>query len=139
MYELQIDRPISSDQIHKAISYAFNISNDLIVYVEDWDAAESLEGEVYFTLDIRKGDFPSYLCIYFHGEATRQDFPPELEVAKAITMRLSCKCLISDGSVNPYTWLLVDEACEVCSVSVDADVFGNRGEFYITAREDDTG
>ena len=138
MYDLHLDRHVPIDQIHEAISYIFDIPPDLIVYVEDWEAVEETEAEAYFTLDIRKGEFPSYLCIYFHGEAFRQDFRSEVGAAKAITDRLSCECLISDDTrdpYNPYLWLLVGQDGGVYRVTVDVDAFGNNGEFYITEKE----
>ena len=56
--------------------------------------------------------------------------PTEAEIARRIAETLNCDCLISDDSLNPYTWVRIDAAGHRSVVDVEPDAF-DRNELHI--------
>jgi hypothetical protein len=62
---------------------------------------------------------------------------PRVAAAARLCQLLRCRCLIDDGSSNPYTFLLVDAAGTCRRVGVDVDRWD--GDEYVIDRVLDEG
>lgn len=70
------------------------------------------------------GQFPLMLEIFLRDKRL-EDRDPVLAVM-AISNLLNCRCLMSDGSINPYQWRLIDHA-QIRTVFVDVEGFDEDG------------
>ncbi|MDQ3252991.1 MAG: hypothetical protein M3R15_03635 [Acidobacteriota bacterium] len=132
-----IDRKLTSDEIANAMSKLLSISPAEVLVVDDITKLESRLGEDIHVLCEQvpmKGDFSVRIANYLR-DAGLEKFVEQIG-NEALTGQfcdeLDCRCLISDDSVNPYSWLLVQGTGDVQSVSIDAHRSDeDEGEIFI--------
>ena len=59
--------------------------------------------------DRAKGDFSTRICIYFRKLALKDIKYSEEQFFRKLSQILKCKCLISDDTNNPFTWILLED------------------------------
>lgn len=76
------------------------------------------------------GDFPTLLSVSANLLADL----PRIHTVARLCQLLRCRCLVDDGLVNPFTFLLVDGSGKSRKVSVDVDRWV-RDEYVIGRME----
>ena len=57
----------------------------------------------------------------------------ELDLARGLCRALHASALVSDGSMDPYTMLLVDRRGDVVRVGLDSDVLDQDGRYRVAS------
>lgn len=110
----------------RALARAYEITSDEVSLLESIQEFDFTNVRLIVQKTFLGGEFPTHLAIHTH-------LAPETDSAlsRRICAELATRAVISDDSVNPWTWLLVTPDGEVRSVWVDAESLDDRGEFRI--------
>lgn len=73
------------------------------------------------------GEFGTIVSLYLKHEVVAAT---ERGVAREIARVGKCRCLVDDGSVNPYRWILIEAAGSEGAVLLDADGFDEEPERF---------
>jgi hypothetical protein len=132
-YDIHIARHLSREQALDCIAHVFGVARDEVIILQDYEQIIPLPpGRIVCGTRQRTGEFPTTLEI-FVGEQVEQALP-EHEVASRIARFLPADCLISDDSLNPFSWTLVSADGKVQQVFVDTDAL-DRDELRINRRQ----
>jgi hypothetical protein len=117
--DVLLDRGVGKDEVRSGLCSLFGLEARQVAVVE---ADDELTGQVTPDLVFCRiyrlgGDFPTLLSLSEGLSACL----PRVATASRLCRLLGCCCLVDDGSVNPYTFLLVDEGGQARQVAVDVD------------------
>ena len=134
IWEMLIDRHLTANEIVTTVSELLLISLADILIVDDITSVKvSPKTRVVCENTAIGGDFSMLLSIYL-----RDPNLGELDI-KALTGQFSnmlrCKCLISDESVNPYSWLLIQGTTDCQIVYLDSDKLDEKEEYVVKTSE----
>jgi hypothetical protein len=126
--DVLLDRQVSKDVIHSGLCRLFSLRPEQVTVLEggeregDRDNAELVLCEVYRL----GGDFPTLLSLW---EGLSAPLPP-IPTAARLCQLLGCRCLVDDGTVDPFTFLLVEQGGQARPVGVDTERC-DRDEYVI--------
>ncbi|NER46418.1 MAG: hypothetical protein F6J92_06935 [Symploca sp. SIO1A3] len=134
IWEVLIDRHLTANEIVTTVSELLLISLADILIVDDITSVKvNPKTRVVCENTAIRGDFSMLLSIYL-----RDPNLGELDI-KALTGQFSnmlrCKCLISDESVNPYSWLLIQGTTDCQIVYLDSDKLDEKEEYVVKTSE----
>ncbi|NET57174.1 MAG: hypothetical protein F6K47_13730 [Symploca sp. SIO2E6] len=134
IWEMLIDRNLTADEIATTISDLLLIPLADILVVDDITSVNiDLKTKVVCENTAIGGDFSMMLSIYL-----RDPNLGKLDI-KASTGQFSsmlrCKCLISDESANPYSWLLIQGTTDCQIVYLDPDKLDENEEYLVKTIE----
>jgi hypothetical protein len=115
--DVLLDREVGKDEVLSGLCSLFGLEPGQAIAVEaDEEPGEQGTPELVFCCVHRLGgDFPILLSLSEGLSAAL----PRIAVASSLCRLLGCRCLVDDGSVNPYTFLLVDQGGQARQVAVD--------------------
>ncbi|HDN25832.1 MAG TPA: hypothetical protein ENG03_01795 [Thioploca sp.] len=116
-FDLLIDQKLEANKLQKAISQVLEVEPENILVcneVSDVPLATSISSLVVLAEVL--GEFVLLLAFYFKESYVGIDSP--IEIAKRLSTKLECQCLISDDEINPYTMLRVDIEAHVQQVAL---------------------
>ena len=126
MFDFHIDRVVPDDELGAALSRVFDApSIRLITELESPDDFNDVE--LLGVRWVNDGDFPLHVSIY----PQKNVFEREPALAQKLCAALETRCLISDDSYNPCSWILVD-AMNTKNVLLDANRF-DHDEMVLSA------
>jgi hypothetical protein len=131
--DVLIDVEVEQDEVRSALCALLSLPAETVAVVESYEdlAAHAPEATVAcLVARLFKGDFPTLLSLFAEIKADI----PRIVTAARLCRLLRCRCLVDDGSNNPYTFLLVDAAGSCRWVSVDVDRW-DRHEYVIDRME----
>ena len=117
--DVMIDHLITKEQLTLALAEACSILAGEVFILEEPDEYPELDSHVKIMCKLYHitGDFPVHLSINVFNPRIRN---LELEITmQKFSEKLKCKCLIDDGSLDPYSMLLVDGLTDMHQVSID--------------------
>lgn len=114
---IEINLSVSAEpaSVKPALAAALEVPADALAVAASWHELGGSAG-LACCVQRRGGDFPTSLEIRVVERG-----PDPKSLAKALANILGCECLISDDSVNPFTWVLVSRDGAMTSVAVDPD------------------
>ena len=117
--DVMIDHLITKEQLALALAEACSILVGQVFIVGDPDECPDLDSHIKIMCKLYHmiGDFPIHLSINVFNPYIRN---LELGITmQKFSEKLKCKCLIDDGSLDPYSMLLVDGLNDMYQVSID--------------------
>jgi hypothetical protein len=129
--DVLLDREVGKEAARLALCSLFSLRPEETAIVESSEElATRTRDALCLCLLVRLagGDFPTLLRV----DANLPSGLPRIPTAARLCRLLGCRCLVSDGSVNPFTFLLVDAGGECRRVAVDVDRM-DRDEYVIAA------
>jgi hypothetical protein len=127
--DLLIDREVGTDEVRSAIYSLLCLRPEQAAVMEDYEEVAASGGDLRLlclVVRLGGGDFPTLLS----ANAGMLAELPRIRTAAGLCRLLRCRCLVDDGSVNPFTFLLVDGSGRPRYVGVDVDRW-DRGEYVI--------
>src|SRR5262245_32749592 len=126
--DVLLDREVARDVILFGLCSLFGLHPGQVTVVEgDEEPDDSVNGETVFCrIDRLGGDFPTLLSLS-EGLSARL---PRIPSTAQLCRLLGCRCLVADGALNPFTFLLVDEEGQARRVAVEVDRW-DRNEYVI--------
>jgi hypothetical protein len=128
IWEITLQKEIDEATLKGALAAALHVSPDEVSVVDSIENAPSSFPVVAERRSIG-GDFPCHLSLYM-GEAFAST--DELEGARTLCTLLDVQALISDKSLNPYMWLLIDKVAEPRPLEVDQEALDERNQFCLS-------
>jgi hypothetical protein len=131
--DVLIDVEVEQDEVRSALCALLSLSAEAVAIVASYEdlAAQAPEPTAAcLVARLSAGDFPTLLSL-FEGITAHM---PRITTAARLCQLLRCRCLVDDGSNNPYTFVLVDAAGKCRHVSVDVDRW-DRHEYVIDRME----
>lgn len=112
IYEGLISRNISNSELKNILSKIFDVDRQKIFITKDvYDINIRLEDDIEILGEqTAMREFLSKISIYLRSQNLKQKNLAEEKVFKDICNFISCKCLISDDSHNPFTMILLDSS-----------------------------
>lgn len=111
IFEALITKRINNEQLSEIISNILDISSQDILTINnicDRGIAVNDNIKILVENDRAKGDFSTRICIYFRKLNFKDIKYSEEQFFRKLSQLLKCKCLISDDTNNPFTWILLD-------------------------------
>jgi hypothetical protein len=134
--EIEVSRAPHDDALLCALSSVFGVSPGAVAIVESLEDAAAVD-DPSITILVERwrqgGEFPLHVRVYLRGPDPRaavSDQEASLGYVKRLSHELDSTCLIADGSVNPYSMLLVRPTGDVTTVLLDSDAL-ERDEYVI--------
>jgi hypothetical protein len=126
-----VQREVSDGEAKNAIAALFEIGSDAVLIVPDLASLTSDESDRQVLC--HKFSLPGgqYRCVLSLHEGRFMNLP-RVQTALKLSGILSSDCLISDESVNPYSFTLVGS---LRPVMVRAERLGSVGEYEVIASE----
>jgi hypothetical protein len=124
--DILITRDVPERDVAATMASVFGIESDRVLVIDD---LMTFEGDIIDEIGIlcerrpAAGDFVLSLTIYLRDDAL-EAFAEAHEVGILIGRMCQiwdCAALVSDDSVNPYSWLLVRGPDDIQPVHVDAE------------------
>lgn len=107
--EFLVDRNLTENEIANAIAQLFSIAlTDVLVVDDIVETDVSDQVRVLCERMSVEGDFSIRLSIYLRDSNLEQS-DSTLKIGQFCEL-LNCQCLVSDESVNPYQWRLVQSS-----------------------------
>ena len=112
LHDIHLDIQPTAAQLSSAVARALGVLVDRLRVIDVTDGGtDAVSHDVVAVRARGKGEFALSLSI--------PSKDPELFVAARLAKILSCRALISDLTVNPYLWILVDDQGAITHVAVD--------------------
>lgn len=134
--DIIVDRMLTDDEIISAISYLFSVPRaDVLVIGDTAELLTKFRDNIQVICERQptKGEFPMMLSIIPRSDETERfakEGNDELLIGQFCGI-LSCKCLASDASIAPYSWLLIEGAGEARLVELNAERLDQDESEYI--------
>jgi hypothetical protein len=131
--DVLLDRKVDAAEVRSALCALLSFGSGEVAVVESQEQVATLDGEVpllCMLFRLGDGDFPTLLSI--NGYLLPDQ--PRIRTVARLCRLLGCRCLIDDGSISPFTFLLVDGGGGSWKVGVDPDRT-NRDEYVIRSIE----
>jgi hypothetical protein len=124
--EVHLDSTPPPAQLRDALGFAARVRPDRLVFVllDELPGPPLRPGEILVMVTERDGEFTLSLGL----SSTQQ----EITVAARLARSLGCRALVSDRSLNPYTWTLITREGSILQAHVDVDVLNEREALTIT-------
>jgi len=128
--EFLLDRQLSNNELEVLLATAFGINaGDILIFNEgDWPTSVSDNIRLICDAHHKGGEFSRYVSLYL------QDYSLEPLNDNKLIPRICgiahCRALISDDSVNPYSWILVDSSDNRQPVLIECDSEWNEINIY---------
>lgn len=128
--EFLVDRNLTKNEIANAIAHLFLIPlTDVLVVDDIVETDVSDRVRVLCERMSVEGDFSIRLSIYLRDSNLEQS-DSTLKIGQFCEL-LNCQCLVSDESVNPYQWRLVQSSETWKLVYLDPKLLDENEEYII--------
>jgi hypothetical protein len=128
--EFLVDRNLTENEIANAIAQLFSIAlTDVLVVDDIVETDVSDRVRVLCERMSVEGDFSIRLSIYLRDSNLEQS-DSTLKIGQFCEL-LNCQCLVSDESVNPYQWRLVQSSETWKLVYLDPKKLDENEEYII--------
>jgi hypothetical protein len=128
--EFLVDRNLTENEIANAIAQLFSIAlTDVLVVDDIVETDVSDRVRVLCERMSVEGDFSIRLSIYLRDSNLEQS-DSTLKIGQFCEL-LNCQCLVSDESVNPYQWRLVQSSENWKLVYLDPKKLDDNEEYII--------
>ncbi len=118
--DIVVNRILSDEEIKAGLCHIFKISYSEIMITEEVpEEPLSPNIKVLCEKSETEGDFTTLLSVYVRDEKLEDS--DVLYSVGQFCEKLGCLCLITDNSVNPYLWILVDDTKKFEKVYLDTD------------------
>jgi hypothetical protein len=131
--DVLLDREAGTAEVRSAFCSLLSLRPEQVAVLESFEEVSKLEGDakiLCLVVRLTGGDFPTLLSV----NADLLADVPRIQTAVRLCQLLRCRCLVDDGSVNPFAFLLVDGTGESRRVGVDPGR-GDRDEYVIQRAE----
>lgn len=113
-FSFYVEKVVEKNDLTATIANCFNLPKDAVIFSDQQD--NPLNGEIlivdYHTYE---NGFELYVTLYSkQGFSSR--FPNDMAIATNISKALKKNILISDESLNPYSWILIKTNGEIYKV-----------------------
>jgi hypothetical protein len=137
-HDVIVNRKLTLDEITFGLCKGFSMKSSEILVVDDISKADVIENlKVICERQEISGQFPMILSIYVHDkQLARYD---ETQTIGRFCEITNCTCLISDDSINPYSWIFVNNCREYKSVFLVASRLDEHDEYIISRLQDAVG
>lgn len=130
--DVAADRLLTPAEVRSALSAILSLNSQEVLVVTELEtlprhALPTHKIVCHMSL-IGGGDFPT--CLSFFGGAFEQ--MPRMHAADELCRALRCRLLVDDGSMNPFTFLLVDGTGTPRPVAVDPERW-DANEYVLTS------
>jgi len=106
--DILVNRILSDEEIKAGLCHIFNIHYSEIMITEEVPVEPlSPNIKVLCEKSETEGDFTTLLSVYVRDE-NLEDSDVLYSVGR-FCKKLGCLCLITDNSVNPYSWILLND------------------------------
>jgi hypothetical protein len=136
--DLLLDRDVSTKALRRALAAMLSIpelSVQIVADVANATVADHGATRVLVERTSREGEFPLQLSLYLRDAALADSLatPAErLARVQRLSQLLGCSVLLSDDSLNPFSWLRIAPSGVVDAVALDPDRL-DSDEFVVTA------
>lgn len=136
--DILITRSVSEREIAAALAAVFNIEQDRVMAIP---GIFNYDGEVADEIGILcehrpvTGDFVLHLSIYLRDDAL-ECFAEAHEVGVLVGQMCriwSCAALVSDDSIDPYSWLLVRGPDDIQPVQIDSEILDDDDAWVLAS------
>jgi hypothetical protein len=130
VYALHLEQRLDHDSLAAAVRALFHAPRDDVrLYASVEDIERERDGIVACVVRDCGGEFP--LAVELFPGAGMDCLPiSDLVIARFMAARCASRCLIADGSLDPYLWTLVEEDGSTRTVSVQPEAL-ERAELVI--------
>lgn len=111
IFEALITKRVNNARLSEIISNIFKISiHEILITNNICDRNLKVNNNIKILCenDRAKGDFSTRICIYFRKLNLKDIKYSEEQFFIKLSQILKGKCLISDDTNNPFTWILLD-------------------------------
>ena len=128
-----VDRALTDQEIAFALSGFLSLPRSAILIVEELAGAE-LSADVAVVCERFRtaGDFVSHLSFYPQNEQLAAHGGDEF--IDFLCRTCQCRCLVSDSSLDPYSWILVDAVNPRRGILLNAERMDRKPEQYVIDR-----
>jgi hypothetical protein len=120
--DILADKLLSKEEARAALCQWLSLPPEAVFVYEDWrEIPEQLHG-IKAVCQLRRlpgGDFQTVIEI---PDSILHELP-RITAATALSKLLGCRLLVDDGSVNPYSWLVVNPSGDWKRVSLEPEAF----------------
>ena len=136
--DILITRDVAELDVAAAMATVFGIESDRVLVIDD---PMTFEGEITDDIGIlcerrpAAGDLVLFLTIYLRDDAL-ETFAEAHEVGVLVGRMCQiwdCAALVSDDSVNPYSWLLVRGPDDIQPVRVDPETLDDDDAWILAS------
>ena len=129
-----VDRALTDQELASALGAFLSVQRSTILVVDDLaSAALSPHINVICERSYTGGDF--IMLLAFYPQNDKIEAGDGAEFIEFLCKTCKCRCLMSDDSLNPYSWILLDGTNRRRGVFLDVDRMDGEPEAYVIARE----
>jgi hypothetical protein len=128
-YEIHLERLPERAEMAALLAKVFEVAADDVAVVEEHAHLPLTPRRLSCIYRERTGDFP--LSLELIPDAGLVERTTEAMVARMLVEALDCRCIISDDSMNPFTWLMMEPGGLMYRVAVEPDAL-DRNELRVT-------
>ncbi len=128
-YEIHLDQPVERGAVPSLLAKIFGIAPSEVAVAAEAAQLPLEPRRLSCIHRERRGDFPLSLELIL--DRTLAARCTELDVARWLVDELDCRCIVSDDSLNPFTWLMVEPGGLMFRVAVEPDAL-DRNELRVT-------
>jgi hypothetical protein len=136
--DILITRDVSEREIAAALAIVFSFPEDRMLVVADLITYEgAVTDDIGIVCERRPaaGDFVLHLSIALRDDDFEEFVRAhdDLDLIGRLCQIWDCAALVSDDSVNPYSWLLVRGPDDIQPVHVDAESLDDEDTWVLTS------
>ena len=133
-FDILIDKELENLDIQNFFAEIFKLSVTEVIVVEDIVSPHADAKCEIFCVKHKLGGMFS-LCLELFISNNLKANIDDREIIGQLSDKLDCKCLISDDSINPFTFILVTGVSKYYAVSIEPDGL-DIGEYNIVEYKD---
>ncbi len=125
-----LERPIPIDELYQWLAGSYGVATEAVLVCEDYNYLGRWPPLVARIKHEHGGSFPVTLEVI--GEfADAGKLELETRRLQALCRHFALRAVVGDESVNPYTWVLVDERGQCWWIAVNTEALDDREELLI--------
>lgn len=128
--DILIDQRLGDDEITDGLACMFEIPR---AEVRICSRIEDLSQRT--TVECVRQDLVGEFCLHLALFTSSTEVRSVYGMIRQFCRTCGCRGLIDDGSVNPYTWILVDKDREI-KVSLNVQKYDEKYEIYLSSDKD---
>jgi hypothetical protein len=126
-----VDRVLTGEEISRGVSHAFGVSPHAVLVVPALGPIDLPDGiRILVAAREVSGDFRMYISVVPQWRPL--DVGDEFSVVVQLARFWGCLCLVSDDSINPYRWIVVDAQGRRSPVALDVEELDVRERFVLS-------
>lgn len=129
--ELYVDRMLNNNEIKNGLKLIFPVIDEEIILTSNIEELCKLNANIRMLCEtsLVRTDFPLKISIFLRDAKLKPN--NDIYLIGKFCESLSCKVLISDDSVNPYTMIRVEGGGNIYNVTVDPDKYDTAEPFEL--------